>query len=786
MSGSNSESGLPSEPGALSAEPASPDSPKGSTSSHVASSRFRPRRAHSPPPTKPFPSSVYPTTSRASVNTSQRVSGISVSSYWSRSSRSSVNSGFSDSRYSTTSIESDRTTFSGAIRPITVPKGWRSPEDMLRQYNVMLAQAQRTPEANPRGVTARALRARLAALMVSLNDSDPLVVSHVTVNGNFSVCRRLDNDMINGTQLLYALAKGQGAVDAGNFALSLERQKHVVHSSNISKLQGISIPFERALGYANKLRAIEQLFPLFLQDLMPEAGPVDNGQMGEAPFMEKPHNGSAEKDAVMVKKELLSESDDDRMLQRDKPTESSDLSLKVMAELNLKASDLTKEHGKQPIPSIAHVLAGEDASEIEVPPASRPLSTSTSTTAQSASDASTSSNDDTIVPSTTELREILLTRLMDYFFSVFSSTPIRRVQNHTDGSSSANARPSSTKSLGQDSSDSTRANLNKRRRISGDGNGQDAEEDGPSKRKSKDGGSERLSLPIKRRLACPYFKNCPRKFQDERSCCGPGWWTVHRVNRRRTLPKEASEEEKWIAVYRVLFLAEDPASIPSPYYELQDDATSRPGDAEEDTAGQDSSELERYESFLRRELPVQVRRELEVRINESLSPLEESFRGQLVDIVRDVQLNLYESYKASRAENDVSQTNPEELTGSGMGVLQEPAETLDDGAGIDVSITGDASNMGGSEDGWPDHQIDNTMLLAGMELDDELAAYRPAEPYVEQSLGDFDGLLWDFSDPVPASSSGIADPMTTTQGEDSGYGGSSTGCSDMVGTGWAW
>lgn len=34
---------------------------------------------------------------------------------------------------------------------------------------------------------------------------------------------------------------------------------------------------------------------------------------------------------------------------------------------------------------------------------------------------------------------------------------------------------------------------------------------------------------IPRRLACPYFKRNPQKYQQERSCSGPGWNTVHRI-----------------------------------------------------------------------------------------------------------------------------------------------------------------------------------------------------------------------------------------------------------------
>lgn len=34
---------------------------------------------------------------------------------------------------------------------------------------------------------------------------------------------------------------------------------------------------------------------------------------------------------------------------------------------------------------------------------------------------------------------------------------------------------------------------------------------------------------VDKRFACPYYKNNPGKFRHKRTCCGPGWPTVHRV-----------------------------------------------------------------------------------------------------------------------------------------------------------------------------------------------------------------------------------------------------------------
>lgn len=61
-----------------------------------------------------------------------------------------------------------------------------------------------------------------------------------------------------------------------------------------------------------------------------------------------------------------------------------------------------------------------------------------------------------------------------------------------------------------------------------------------------------------------------------------------------------------------------------------------------------NQEFVRYEQFLRRELPSRVRLQLEVRIEERLSPVEEGLRSELVEIVREMQLQLFEIYKSSR------------------------------------------------------------------------------------------------------------------------------------------
>ncbi|KAH7177098.1 hypothetical protein EDB81DRAFT_752407 [Dactylonectria macrodidyma] len=80
---------------------------------------------------------------------------------------------------------------------------------------------------------------------------------------------------------------------------------------------------------------------------------------------------------------------------------------------------------------------------------------------------------------------------------------------------------------------------------------------------------------------------------------------------RKKSHKYMTEAEKWNDMYLILFPQADQISLPSPYYEYSSTGVS-------DTKGSDS-EFTRYEQFLRREL--------EIRIDERLNPLEENLRA---------------------------------------------------------------------------------------------------------------------------------------------------------------
>lgn len=57
---------------------------------------------------------------------------------------------------------------------------------------------------------------------------------------------------------------------------------------------------------------------------------------------------------------------------------------------------------------------------------------------------------------------------------------------------------------------------------SGNGGGGGGRRNG-NKRARRDSGNHG------KKFACPYYKNDPERFRDKRTCCGPGWDSVHRL-----------------------------------------------------------------------------------------------------------------------------------------------------------------------------------------------------------------------------------------------------------------
>ncbi|KAF3811813.1 hypothetical protein GCG54_00014568 [Colletotrichum gloeosporioides] len=237
-----------------------------------------------------------------------------------------------------------------------------------------------------------------------------------------------------------------------------------------------------------------------------------------------------------------------------------------------------------------------------------------------------------------------------------------------------------------------RSLASKRSRLDGKDNGNEDEEGNDGDRDGN--GPPRAKLPKVQeeqvsgaKLACPFFKHNPRKYKNQRPCCGPGWDHVHRIkehiyrkhslpkfscprcsqpfetqadlqaharlltpcevkepevldgitqdqekklrSRKKTSSKELTEAEKWTQVYSILFPDVREREIPSPYYNIEDAQTNLGG----------------YEDYLRRELPTQVRRQLEKEVEQQLSFVEEGMKQKVIEIARNLQLTLFKSYQ---------------------------------------------------------------------------------------------------------------------------------------------
>lgn len=102
----------------------------------------------------------------------------------------------------------------------------------------------------------------------------------------------------------------------------------------------------------------------------------------------------------------------------------------------------------------------------------------------------------------------------------------------------------------------------------------------------------------------------------------------------------------------------------------------------------------------------------------ALHPVEEALRSQLVDIVRDTQLDLFQSYISSFSQTS---GNPNHQVQSEEQLQQHPT------AGQNQTIA----------------EASTRPLISVEELGEQLQPFRP-EPFLEGDFSDFNGLLFDF------------------------------------------
>lgn len=394
-----------------------------------------------------------------------------------------------------------------------------------------------------------------------------------------------------------------------------------------------------------------------------------------------------------------------------------------------------------------------------------------------------------------EQKRLLLDRLMEFFFAELA----RGGQVNFGSGAGCSTRPGSKSASGASSHTGTGPKnapprKGKRPANSDEHEGSDNEDkEAPKPKKAK---SEEVEV---RRLACPFFKRNPRRYKDQSKCVGPGWMTVHRLKehlyRRHMLPihcyrcrevfpsdrllqlhsrsearcalrggddgagpgeqelegidaaqermlrsrrrTDKTEEDKWRDVFRICFPADMPDLMPSPWFELPPAWGGEAGGSPVSPA----SDIARYEEFLRRELPRRVRGELEVRIEQELSPVEESLKRQLVDIVRDMQQRLFADFRKLQGEGappsdeatgsgELGRADSGDVKGKGRATASESPEDL-----VIESSTSGAS--------FDDPITETPPITAGWATSQPIDVYRQPPPFFEDA-DRFDGVMFDL------------------------------------------
>lgn len=378
---------------------------------------------------------------------------------------------------------------------------------------------------------------------------------------------------------------------------------------------------------------------------------------------------------------------------------------------------------------------------------------------------------------------------MEHFFAEL----VRGGQVNSGGGAGCSARTGTQSTVGCSSRKGANGqkgapNKGKRPANTEENGGSDNEDnEAPKPKKAK---SEETEV---RRLACPFFKRNPHRYKDQSKCVGPGWMTVHRLKehlyRRHMLPihcyrcgevfpsdrllqlhsrsearcavrddasgeqelegidasqerllrsrrrTDKTEEEKWRDVFRICFPDEDPNSVPTPWFELP------PAWGAASPAAQES-DISRYEEFLRRELPRRVRGELEVRIEQELSPVEESLKRQLVDIVRDMQQRLFADFRRLQGESAPPQgddmAEDEEPGRICVGDVKGKGKATASESPEDLIV--EASTSGASLD---DPVQETPPITTGWAPSQPIDVYRQPQPFFDDATR-FDGLIFDL------------------------------------------
>ncbi|OCL08075.1 hypothetical protein AOQ84DRAFT_439822 [Glonium stellatum] len=190
------------------------------------------------------------------------------------------------------------------------------------------------------------------------------------------------------------------------------------------------------------------------------------------------------------------------------------------------------------------------------------------------------------------------------------------------------------------------------------------------------------------KYACPYFKRNPQRYRPRRACTGPGWEKISRLKehlyRTHVLDKyicprcylsvlddsqlkehirqeppcdvhqggpaegidsekmtklknkkgisNQSDEERWKAIYRILFPDDDFSNMPSPFYD------------ETDLQAQ-ASHHDDFEKFCRRELPRRVKSKIEIVVKKNTRQFTDELNSEIERIVRECFNTVVSSFR---------------------------------------------------------------------------------------------------------------------------------------------
>ncbi|KAF3022087.1 hypothetical protein E8E14_013622 [Neopestalotiopsis sp. 37M] len=235
-----------------------------------------------------------------------------------------------------------------------------------------------------------------------------------------------------------------------------------------------------------------------------------------------------------------------------------------------------------------------------------------------------------------ERKSFILDRLMSYFFQLFASchSPVPMIETAAGSSGVVFAGTGGNNASSGNEADGTSESSNipeggaravRKRNCEEDGD--DGDKDRPCKSTRIEGNKRAAG----RKLACPYFKKDPEYSPLARSCSGPGWDTVHRINCDRCYTAFKTDAD------RTAHLRSETQYIPSPYYNY----------ASFQDPGHPTDLMVEYDRYLRREMPDRIRHQLGILIEGALNPVEETLRAQIPEIVREIQNALFESFRTS-------------------------------------------------------------------------------------------------------------------------------------------